>query len=75
MKNNLKQKSKQKVIAKDLRESIYSFICVSYTRKKNIMHTLHGKLIKVRKSSLLLRLNDEYNISIGYRTINKIEIL
>lgn len=53
-------------------------------RSIDIIHTLHGKVLKIRKHSFLLRLNNPYtenkvvkykNVSIGYRNLVKEPIL
>ena len=45
------------------------FICVKYKRKQDLQHTFVGEVIKVRKASFILRLNDTMKISIGFRNI------
>lgn len=62
---------------KELPETLNKFITVRYKRKANIVHTLYGRVIKIRKSSLILLQEDpessENNITtdIGFRNIVK----
>ena len=44
-------------------------ISVKYKRKKDMTHQLSGKVIKVRKASFILLINDELKISIGIRNL------
>ena len=56
-----------------LRELVTTYknklICVMYIRKQDLIHTHVGEVIKVRKASFILKINDTRKISIGFRNI------
>ena len=46
-------------------------IDVIYKRKRDLTHNLVGRVLKTRKSSLILIVNDELKVNIGYRNIKR----
>lgn len=56
-------------LKKPIMEALNKTIRIRYKRKKDMEHELVGKVIKYRKASFIIRVNDELNIPIGYRNI------
>lgn len=67
----MKETQKEKILKyRNLfKDSINSKIRVNYKRTNNNIHTLNGKVIKCRKSSIILLINDEEYVNIGFRNI------
>lgn len=66
-KANLKVNRYRRVFKNSLGKKVY--IC--YKRKKDMPFHVNGQIIKVRKSSIRLLIDDELSISIGFRNIKE----
>ena len=83
LKENRKNIIIHQPIDAELKEEIKLFLLnglnkkikVSYRRKKDMKHTLCGVLLKIRKSSIKMIINNELIISIGFRKLTEIEKL
>lgn len=71
----LKKADKKKKNKYTLETSLNKTINIIYNRTKYSEWNFTGLVTKVRKGSILLRLNDEKTVSIGYGNITHIEII
>lgn len=57
------------------KQGFNKYVKIVYERTKDNKHTYHGKIVKLRRDSFILLLNDEKPVDIGLRNIKEFEIL
>lgn len=57
------------------KQGFNKFVKVIYKRTEDNIHTYHGKIIKLKRDSFILLLNNELSVDIGLRNIKEFNIL